>query len=127
MKAVMEELIASAPASTRLVQQGLAIAKVAALIRGLMKEKNVSNADLARQLGKDPGYVSRVLAGKMNLTLSTVADLLWALEFSLEVSAKTLEKEPEESFAPRPGWADEWQDSPEALFWLRARGSEREN
>jgi antitoxin component HigA of HigAB toxin-antitoxin module len=111
--------------SFRLVQQELAIMKVASLIRNLMQERKVTNADLARKLGKDPGYVSRVLAGKMNLTLSTVADILWALDSSLEVVTKPIDpREIPAHLVRRPEWSQGWEEAAAPSFWSRGASSE---
>ncbi len=39
------------------------------------KKSGLSQADLARRLGKEPAQVSRLLSGPGNLTLETVSDL----------------------------------------------------
>lgn len=120
MMANTEITLAGVVDSARLVQQELAVSKVAALMRALMKEKGVTNADLARKLGKDPGYVSRVLAGKMNLTLSTVADILWALDSSIEVAAKAIDpQEIPAQLIRRPEWSQGWEDAAAPSFWSR--------
>ncbi len=119
------EILASEVDPSRLYHQEVAISRVASLVRSLMKDKGVTNADLARKLGKDPGYVSRVLAGKMNMTLSTAVDILWALDSSIEVSAKPiLTQDIPAQFVRRPGWAEGWESASEMPFWSRGRSNE---
>lgn len=125
MKATVAAMLAPQTDRSRFSQQDLGIEKVVALIRGLMKERKVTNADLSRKLGKDPGYVSRVLAGKMNLTLRTVADVLWALDSSFEVRATPIDTE-ESEFTRKPGrWAEGWEETAGTPFWSRWKTSDR--
>ena len=49
-----------------------------ALVR-LLKEKNMSQRDLARKLGKSEAVVSRWTTGFPNLTLRSIAELSTAL------------------------------------------------
>ena len=124
MRAMMVANLTGDTDSSRVDQGWRSVEKVAALIRSLMVRRKLTNADLSRKLGKDPGYVSRVLAGKMNLTLRTVGDLLWALGLSLEVGAKPIEAD---SLARRPvSWAEEWGGGEQPNFWSRwrTRGSQ---
>lgn len=51
------------------------------VIAGLMEEKEVSKADLARKIGSSRSYVTQVFSGSKNPTLGTVADLAWALGY----------------------------------------------
>ena len=52
------------------------------------KASNMTKADLARRLGKDPAQISKILSGPGNVTLETVSDVLFAIsggELSLKV------------------------------------------
>jgi transcriptional regulator with XRE-family HTH domain len=125
MRTTFDNLLANYGDSSRFMQQELAISKVATLVRNEMKEKGVTNADVARKLGKDPGYVSRVLAGKMNLTLSTAADILWALDSSIEVSSKPIDhQEIAAKLTCRPDWSQGWEDDAGHSFWSMGTSSE---
>lgn len=126
MKANLESVLSNEVASSRLIQQELAVLKVANMVKRLMKEKGTTNADLARKLGKDPGYVSRVLAGKMNLTLSTIADILWALDSSLTVASKPIDpQEIPPHLLRRPEWSQGWDIAEDPSFWSRGRSNEK--
>jgi transcriptional regulator with XRE-family HTH domain len=59
-------------------------------IAGLMDEKNVSKADLARKIGTSRSYVTQLFSGSKNPTLATVADLAWALGFRAYVKFEPL-------------------------------------
>ena len=53
------------------------------LHRVLMDEhevRGITQADIARMLGKDRSFVSRKMSGRSNMTLETIAELAWALD-----------------------------------------------
>jgi transcriptional regulator with XRE-family HTH domain len=64
------------------------VAEAAELIASIMEEKNLSKADLARKLGKTPPYVTQLLSGGTNMTLRTLAEVLFALDSKLKVTAE---------------------------------------
>lgn len=49
-----------------------------------MKELGMTQADLARDLGADQSWISRIITGKENLTIGTIARLELALDFRLD-------------------------------------------
>jgi transcriptional regulator with XRE-family HTH domain len=51
----------------------------------LLRYRNVTQKELARRLGVSEGRVSRILSGRENLTLRTVADIGYALRVRLQV------------------------------------------
>ncbi len=59
-------------------------------IAGLMDEKNISKADLARKIDSSRSYVTQLFSGSKNPTLATVADLAWALGFRAYVKFEPL-------------------------------------
>ena len=62
-------------------------ADIIARIDTLLKEKNMTQRDLARKLGKSDAVVSRWTTGVPNLTLRSIAELSVALgEALIEVS-----------------------------------------
>ena len=63
----------------RLVRQEELILKVTERLAGALLEKGVTKAELARRLGRTPGFVSQVLGGGRNLTLRTISDVAAAL------------------------------------------------
>jgi len=59
--------------------------ELTAAITWYMKQKRMSKADLAREMGVTPGRVSQVLSGDDNLTLRTLAAVCVALDARLDV------------------------------------------
>lgn len=53
-----------------------------------MDSHSISRSELARRLGKTKGFVSQLLGGGRNLTLRTIADVLYALhaDFRFELN-----------------------------------------
>lgn len=67
------------PDFDRLVRQERLILDVTERFAQALEEEGVTKAELARRLGRTPGFVSQVLAGGKNLTLRTIADVAAAL------------------------------------------------
>jgi len=63
----------------RLFNQETFILEVTESICKYMNENNISRTELARRLDRTKGFVSQVLNGSRNVTLRTLADILWAL------------------------------------------------
>ena len=51
----------------------------------LMREKNVSRAELARRIGSSRAYITRLLGGDANFTLATMVKLAMALDGAVHV------------------------------------------
>jgi DNA-binding Xre family transcriptional regulator len=51
----------------------------------LMKEKNVSRADLAKKIGTSRAYITKLLGGNANFTLATMVKLAFALDGAVHV------------------------------------------
>lgn len=64
----------------RLVRQEELILDVTERLTEALQETGVTKAELARRLGRTPGFVSQVLGGGRNLTLRTIADIAVALD-----------------------------------------------
>ncbi len=66
-------------------------------------ETGVTKAELARRLGRTPGFVSQVFGGGRNLTLRTIADIATALSLrpSFELAP---DSEPVSEPVPYEGW-----------------------
>jgi transcriptional regulator with XRE-family HTH domain len=73
-----------------------------------MREQGVSQRELAQRLGRSEAWISRVLNGRENTTLKTVAELGWALGlgFSLAPHALPREETPAAGDPPLPKWVD---------------------
>jgi len=53
----------------------------------IMKERQISKADLSRLTGVSKSNISQLLRGDQNMRLTTVADLLYAVGSKLQVAA----------------------------------------
>lgn len=58
------------------------------------ERRGLTQADMARTLGRDRSFISRKLAGTSNMTLETLADLAYALDrpVRVELPARTVGK-----------------------------------
>ena len=74
----------------RLLRQERLILDVTEQLAGALENSGVTRAELARRMGRTPGFVSQVLNGGRNLTLRTIADIAGALSLrpSLKVSCE---------------------------------------
>lgn len=73
----------------QLLRQERLILDVTELLAGALEDSGMTRAELARRLGRTPGFVSQVLGGGRNLTLRTIADIAAALSLrpSFELSS----------------------------------------
>lgn len=46
----------------------------------VLEEKNISKADLSRQLGKSRSFVTQILSGARNMTLRSLSDICFVLD-----------------------------------------------
>ena len=78
----------------RLLCQERLILDVTESLAGALEDGGVTRAELARRLGRTPGFVSQLLGGGRNLTLRTIADIAAALSlrpsFKLSSGRKTV-------------------------------------
>lgn len=74
----------------RLYQQEWLILEVTEHISKVMEKKSIKKKELAERLGRSKGYITQLLDGRANMTLRTVADVMWALDSSLSISAQPL-------------------------------------
>ncbi len=51
----------------------------------ILEDMGVSKVELAKKLGKSKSYVSQVLSGARNMTLGTLSDICFALDFKPEI------------------------------------------
>ena len=86
----------------RMVRQEELILDVTERLAVELVKAGVTKAELARRLGRTPGFVSQVLGGGRNLTLRTIADIAGALSvrpsFKLSPAFRSL---PETQWGPR--------------------------
>ena len=74
----------------QLLRQERLILNVTEQLAGALENSGVTRAELARRMGRTPGFVSQLLGGGRNLTLRTIADIAAALSLrpSFELSSK---------------------------------------
>ena len=58
------------------------------LIADLLERRKMKKADLARLLNKTPAFVSQLLNGKANMTVRTLAEVVYVLGGSVKMSAE---------------------------------------
>lgn len=90
----------------RLVRQEELILEVTERLVEALLEKGVTKTELARRLGRTPGFVSQVFGGGRNLTLRTISDVAAALSLRpvLEfVADREPVSEPVRASVPRCG------------------------
>jgi transcriptional regulator with XRE-family HTH domain len=63
------------------------IADTAQMISDLLERRNLKQADLARLLNKTPAFVSQLLNGKANMTVRTLAEVVYALGANVRIDA----------------------------------------
>jgi transcriptional regulator with XRE-family HTH domain len=64
------------------------VAEASETIAGLMDQRGVSKADLARSLGKSRAWVTQLLSGKANMTVRTLAEVVHALGAEVKLLAQ---------------------------------------
>jgi transcriptional regulator with XRE-family HTH domain len=71
------------PEFAKLMAQEDLIMEVTETLCELLEKEKVSRKELADRLGKSKGFVSQLLNGGRNLTLRTVADILYVLGYKV--------------------------------------------
>ena len=76
----------------QLLRQERLILDVTEQLAGALENGGVTQAELARRMGRTPGFVSQLLGGGRNLTLRTVADIAAALSLrpSFKLSSRRI-------------------------------------
>jgi antitoxin component HigA of HigAB toxin-antitoxin module len=79
------EVLMEDPEFQRLLSVEALVAKASEAIAKLMAEQNVSKADLARRLNKSRAWVTQLLSGKANMTVRTLAEVVYALDADVKL------------------------------------------
>jgi transcriptional regulator with XRE-family HTH domain len=88
-------------------ERKLLYGEAAETIGALLRERGISQRELAERLGRSPSRVSRILGTGENTTLKTVADLGWALGLRFKLVATPLPDRgvsPAAEDPPDPAW-----------------------
>jgi transcriptional regulator with XRE-family HTH domain len=82
--------------SAKLYAQEVLIAQATEEVWKAMEEANISKAELAKRMGVTKGHISQILNGSRNMTLRTLADICFALDYRpalrLEPQKNTVEQ-----------------------------------
>lgn len=65
-------------AEERAFAQEACVISVTEAVSATLREKGLTQSWIAERIGRTKGFVSQVLSGSRNMTLRTLADLLWA-------------------------------------------------
>lgn len=82
------EMLMEDPEYRRLYAIEGLVADAAELVARLMKEQNLTKADLARRLGKSRAWITQLLSGRANMTIRTFAEVVHALGAEVTLSAR---------------------------------------
>src|SRR5258708_8252338 len=100
---MQHEVLMEDPEFRRLLSVEALVAEASEVIARLLAEQNVSKADLARRLNKSRAWVTQLLSGKTNMTVRTLAEVVYALDAEVKLHAQP----PTWKMARRPlgtGW-----------------------
>jgi transcriptional regulator with XRE-family HTH domain len=76
------------PEFRRLLSIEALVAEASEMIARLMVEQDVSKADLARRLHKSRAWVTQLLSGKANMTVRTLAEVVYALNAEVKLHSQ---------------------------------------
>ncbi len=91
-KNFMESLISDREGRKLYFREDLIFEVTEAICR-VMEQKEISKAELSKLAGVSKSNITQLLSGDHNMQLTTVADLLFALDCKLEVSPAPLDVE----------------------------------
>ena len=86
------EVLMEDPEFRRLLSIEALVAEASEAIAKLMAEQNVSKADLARRLNKSRAWVTQLLSGKANVTMRTLAEVVYTLDAEVKLHAQRLSR-----------------------------------
>lgn len=105
--------LASTPEGRRRLLQQKAILRAGDVIERAMQETGVSQAALAKKLGKSKSWVSQLLS-EQNMTVRTVADVLAVLGHELHFSSRAFSVGAPKIVMRIVEWPQPWKGSPPA-------------
>ena len=94
MSKTLDQILAERPEVQQTLERERAYMEAYMLIIKLMDEQGVTKAELARRLGRSRPYVTKLLNGSTNMTIRTIADVLFHLGCRLEVASSKLTAAP---------------------------------
>ena len=100
MAKTLQDILSERPEDRLLLERERAYMEAYMLIMRLMDEQNVTKAELAKRLGRSRAYVTKLLNGSTNMTIRTIADVLFHLGHRLEVGSAPRGEQTVESGKP---------------------------
>ena len=82
------EVLMEDPEFRRLLSIESLAAEASEVIARLMTEQKLSKADLARRLNKSRAWVTQLLSGKANMTVRTLAEVVYSLGAEVKLNAQ---------------------------------------
>ena len=76
------------PEFRRLLSIEALVAEASEVIARLMAEQKVSKANLARRLNKSRAWVTQLLSGSANITVRTLAEVVYVLDAEVKLHAQ---------------------------------------
>lgn len=86
LKTILEEF-ASDPVRRRLFEREALALQASEMILELMEKEGVNKKELAKRIGVSKAHVTQVLSGSRNMTVHTLADLVFALGRRVELTS----------------------------------------
>lgn len=84
------QVLMEGPEFRKLLSIEALVAGASEMVAKLMVEQNVSKADLARKLNKSRSWVTQLLSGEANMTIRTLAEVIFTLNAEVELHAHAL-------------------------------------
>ena len=81
------EVLMEDPEFRKLLSIEALVAGASEMVAKLMVEQNVSKADLARKLNKSRSWVTQLLSGEANMTIRTLAEVIFTLNAEVKLHA----------------------------------------
>jgi transcriptional regulator with XRE-family HTH domain len=82
------EILMEDPDFRRFLSIETLVAEATKMIARLMAEQKVSRADLARRLKKSRAWVTQLLSGRANMTVHTLAEVVYTLDAEVKLHAQ---------------------------------------
>lgn len=73
------------PENKRLLHRETMLLEITESIVAHIEKHKITQAILAKKMGKSKQHISKILQGDHNMELSTLADMLWALGVDIEI------------------------------------------
>jgi len=84
------ESFISDPENRRIYEQERLLVDTTELLATVMESTRTRRSDLAHRLGRSKSYITQILRANQNLTLKTIADVFFALNYRLVVVAEPI-------------------------------------